>query len=212
MYIGHYGAAELLHKLDPSVPILPILIGVAYPDLLWPLLVYAGKEKVRIDPKSPLQKTIKFISYPYSHSLVRSAMLTLLPSVVIGVIYHKPMVGIFFFAAAVSHWLLDVLMHVHDLPVLGYGRDRKVGFGLWRFPRIAFATEYLFFAGCTLAFVAPERWVYFLLAGLVLHLFNANSFLGFTKANPTKTANRYAGLALLGFAVATVVFFRGFTY
>ena len=41
---------------------------------------------------------------------------------------------------------------------------------------------------------------------LVLHLLNANSFFGFTKANPTGTPRRYAALALGGFAAAIAWF------
>ena len=44
------------------------------------------------------------------------------------------MAGVFF-----SHWLLDLIVHVRDLPLVG---DRlKVGFGLWNYRIISQAIE-----------------------------------------------------------------------
>jgi hypothetical protein len=205
MYIGHFVVAEALLKADPSVPALPVLVGVAYPDLLWPFLIYAGKEKLDVDPQTPLQKTIKFISYPYSHSLVRSGLLTLIPAVGLALIFQRPVVGLFFFIAAMSHWLLDAIVHLPDLPVFGFGPGRKIGLGLWNHPGVAFVFEYLFYMLGALFFVSSRRVLPVLIAGGVLHLLNANSFFGFTKTNPTKTPKKYASLALFGYIIAIVI-------
>jgi hypothetical protein len=205
MYIGHFVVAEALLKADPSVPTLPVLVGVAYPDLLWPLMVYAGKEKVDIDPQTPLQKAIRFIRYPYSHSLVCSGILTLIPSIGLAVIFQRPVIGVLFFIAAISHWLLDAIVHLPDLPVLGFGPDRKIGLGLWNYPGVAFVFEYLFYTFGTLLFVSAKHVWPMLIAGGVLHFLNANSFFGFTKTNPTKTPKMYASLALFGYVIAIAI-------
>lgn len=206
MFIGHYSVAELLLYLNKSIPALPIAIGVAYADLLWPFLVFLKKEKVSIDPNSPLQKTIKFLSYPYSHSLVRSSFLTIIPSIIVALLYGRPLVGVFFFAAAMSHWVLDTIMHLPDLPILGFGHDKKIGLGLWRYPKIAFIFEYLFFAVPTIFLAPADIRIALLGGGLFLHFFNGNSFFGFTKTNPTKTPNAYASLALVAFGLAITGF------
>ncbi len=207
MYIGHFVVAEAILKAYPSAPALPVLIGVAYPDLLWPFLVYAGKEKVDIDPHTPLQKAIRFVSYPYSHSLVRSGILTLIPAVALALIFQRPLVGILFFLAAISHWLLDAVVHLPDLPILGFASDKKIGLGLWNHPRFAFLFEYLFFALGTSLFVSTRHLVPMLIAGAVLHLLNANSFFGFTRTNPTRTPKMYASLALFGYGLAIVIMY-----
>lgn len=207
MYIGHYAAAGILLAAAPATPVLPIAVAVAYPDLLWPFLVYAGKETVVVDPKNPLQKTIKFISYPHSHSLVRSAILTIIPACIAGIVYHSVLVGVLFWLGAMSHWLLDAVVHVKDLPLFGSKRsDRYVGLGLWKMPKWAFVLEYVFFATVMLLTASPSSLPALLIGGLGLHLLNANSFFAFTKTNPTKTPNQYASLALFGFAVAITWF------
>jgi len=160
---------------------------------------------VDIDPQTPLQKAIRFISYPYSHSLGCSGILTLIPATGLAVIFQRPVIGVLFFIAAISHWLLDAIVHLPDLPVLGFGPDRKIGLGLWNYPGAAFVFEYLFYAFGTLMLV-PAKYVWpMLIAGGVLHLLNANSFFGFTKTNPTKTPKTYASLALFGYVLAIAV-------
>jgi hypothetical protein len=202
MFIGHFSPAELLLRLNKTVPVLPIAIGVSYPDLLWSVLVWFKKEEVEINAKNPLQNKIKFTKYPYSHSLVLSAILSLVPAVILGLVYHRPLVGVFFLIAAVSHWLLDTIMHLPDLPVLGFGKDKKVGLSVWNHPRFGFFFEYAFFVASTLLFVPTQKWLALLLGGTVLHSINANSFFGFTKSNPTKSSMAYAALALVGFGAA----------
>ena len=72
MYIGHFAIAYVLIRLFPNIPPLVPLIGVSFPDILWPVFIFLGIEKAEINPDSPLQKYIRFTSYPYSHSLVIS--------------------------------------------------------------------------------------------------------------------------------------------
>ena len=205
MYIGHFAVAFVLMLLFPGVLPLVILLGVAFPDLLWPLLVWAGVEKVTIDPRSPLQKDITFVRNPYSHSLVLGTLIAAVVGLGLGVVYGA-LTGLVFAAASASHWLLDTVVHRKDLPVFGFGRDRTVGLGLWTRPRVTFVLEYAFYAAVTL-FVFPISTGPLVLGiGLVFHALNANSFFGLTKRNPTPTPAAYAGLALFGFLAFSVVF------
>ena len=203
MFIGHFAFAYVLIRLFPGVlPMIPLL-GVDFPDLLWPFLVISGIEKVSIDPESPLQNHIKFTSYPYSQSLVLG---TLIACVVgLGLAYFtSPLAGLVFVAASASHWLLDATVHLKDLPVLGFGPDRKFGFGLWNRPKTAFIVEYLFYAILT-ALTFPSKLMPLLVIGAIFHLINANSFLGLTKTNPFKSPSAYAVLVLVGNLAFTLI-------
>lgn len=211
MFIGHFGPAEMLLSWDKTLPVLPIAIGVSYPDLIWPLLVYLKKEKVRVDPDTPLQKEVKFTHFPYSHSLVLSSLLTIIPAILFAVFYKSAWVGVVFLLAAMSHWLLDAIVHRPDLPVLGFGEDKKVGLALWKYPKFAFFFEYAFFAVFTMVFMPMHTWPGLLIGSFSLHMFNANSFFGFTKKNPTKTPNLFATLALVGFVAAIYWFTAAFS-
>ena len=92
------------------------------------------------------QKYILFEEYPYTHSLVLGALVAAVPSILLGLFYN-PIAGMLFVLASVSHWVLDIFMHLPDLPILGFGKDKKIGLGLWNYPKAAFFVEYALYAG-----------------------------------------------------------------
>ena len=204
MFIGHFAFSYILIFLAPSVPPLVPLAGVSFPDILWPLLVLAGIEKVSIDPENPLQKAIVFSRYPYSHSLLVGTLIACLPGVVIGLVLG-PLPGVIFIIASASHWVLDSVVHLKDLPVIGFGKDRNVGLGLWKMGRITFVLELAFYVAVTLLVVPSPFTAPLLVIGFLFHLVNANSFLGFSKKNPFGTPNLYAMVALSGFIAFIVL-------
>lgn len=202
MYIGHFAIAYIFIRFFPSIPPLVSLIGVSFPDILWPIFILLGFEKVEINPNSPLQKYIKFTSYPYSHSLMISFIISGIVGLVLAYIIN-PLAGILFVIASASHWFLDTIVH-SDLPILGFGSDKKVGLGLWNHPRMAFAVEYIFYTLVVVLFM-PDHILPLMVLGTVGHLINANSFLGLTKTNPFKSAKQYAVLTLIAFIVFSLI-------
>ena len=207
MYIGHYAVAAALVTLVPASRVTPIAVGVAWPDLVWPVLVFIGREHVTVNRSDPLQRSTRFDSYPFSHSLVLSNLFTLVPAVIVAFLYDSVLLGVLFWVATLSHWVLDLVVHLPDLPVLGFGgNDRTLGFGLWRYPRTAFVTEYVFFATVVLLTARPAAFVGVLSGGLGLHLLNANSFFGFSRQNPFSTPTRLALITLVGYVGAIAWF------
>lgn len=188
----------MLIYLFPVVPPLVLLLGVGFPDILWPIFILIGVEHVVINPNSPLQKYIKFTSYPYSHSLVVASLIACIPGVILALAI-TPLAGALFVVASASHWFLDTVVHSTDLPITGLRRDKKVGLGLWRYPKTAFALEYIVYAVVTVLVIPANLIAPILAVGAIFHVLNANSFLGFTKKNPFKTDRAYAVIPLVGF-------------
>ena len=210
MFIGHFAIAFLLASLFPQVPVLVPLVAVSFPDLIWPFLVLAGIEKVRINPDSPLQKYIVFEKYPYSHSLILTGLLASAIGLILALILGNPLVALVFTVGSTSHWLLDAIVHLPDLPVLGFGRmDRKVGLGLWKNGPLAFVLEYLFYSAIIIIILPGNLVPGALLLGGIFHVVNANTFFGFTKKNPFKTSGAYALMALIGFGLFIFFAARG---
>ncbi len=205
MFVGHFAIAFLLWRLFPQVPLPVVLIAVSFPDLLWSLLVPAGVEKVRINPDSPLQKFIVFEKFPYSHSLVLGSFWSLIVGLLIARLLNNPLVVPVFVAGSASHWLLDTVVHLKDLPVLGFDGDRKVGAGLWKRGPVAFVVEYAFYAIVALFALSGLSLVYALILGGIFHAINLPSFFGSTRKNSVKSSNGYAALALLGFGSFTLI-------
>ena len=205
MFVGHFAVAFLLWRLFPQVPLPVILIAVSFPDLLWSILVPAGVETVRINPDSPLQKFVVFEKFPYSHSLVLGSIISLPIGLLTAAILNNPLVVPVFVAGSASHWLLDTVVHLKDLPVLGFDGDRKVGAGLWKRGPLAFVVEYVLYAIVTLFALSGFSLVYALILGGVFHAINLPSFFGANRKNSVKSSNSYAVLALIGFGSFTVI-------
>ena len=205
MFIGHFAVAFILWRLFPQIPLPVILISVSFPDLLWSILVPAGVEKVKINPDSPLQKYVIFEKFPYSHSLVLGTLLSVIPGLVLSGITGNLLVLPVFVAGSASHWILDTVVHLKDLPILGFDGDRKVGAGLWKKGPVAFLVEYMFYAAVTLFALSGPTLVYALVIGTVFHMINLPSFLGGSRKNSVKSSNGYAALALIGFGAFTII-------
>ena len=206
MFIGHFAVAFVLILLFPHVPVWVPLIGVSFPDLLWSVLIWARKEEVVIEKENPLQKSIIFRKYPYSHSLVFTNVISFVVGSFLAVGLQNLIVLPVFVMASASHWFLDTVVHLPDLPVLGFDGDKKVGLGLWNWGRAAFFAELFFFVIFGVIFVGAASLSAVLLVGVVFHAINANSFFGFSKRNPFGSSNYYAAAALLGFALVSAAY------
>lgn len=129
MFVGHLAVALAAKHTTPKTP-LAWLIGASFGlDLLWPILLLAGVERVAIDPGNTAFTPLNFESYPWSHSLLMVAGW----AVIVGLAAFgrlksaggAVMVG----ALVLSHWVLDMITHRPDLPLWPDGP--LVGLGLW---------------------------------------------------------------------------------
>ncbi len=129
MFIGHFAAGLAAKKIDNRPSLGTMFIATQFIDLLWPLLLLFGLEKVQIDPGNTAFTPLDFIYYPFSHGFVS----VLIWSLLFGGIYYgikKNGKGALLLGGLVmSHWILDLLTHRPDLPLLFGGT--KVGLGLW---------------------------------------------------------------------------------
>ncbi len=144
MFIGHFGVGFAAKKLTSKPSLGTLFIAAQFIDLLWPLLLMLGVERVAIQPGITAVTPLAFQYYPYSHSLFA----TLFWGVMVGGAYfllRKDRRGAIWLGVLVlSHWLLDFLTHRPDLP-LAPGAA-KVGLGLWNSLPATLIVEGLIFA------------------------------------------------------------------
>ena len=130
MFIGHFAVAFGIKRAAPEVRLGTAIVAASFLDLVWPVLVAAGIEEVRIAPGTMAASPFDFVSYPYSHSLV----MTLAWAGLFAWVYRLrggSMRGALWLGLAVaSHWFLDLIVHRPDLP-LAPGLDVRAGLGLW---------------------------------------------------------------------------------
>jgi hypothetical protein len=141
MFIGHYGPAFGLKPLCKPIPLWVLFIAVQWLDVGWSLLVLAGIEKVRIVPGYTEGSALDLYYMPYTHGLGGALALSLLLGAIVAWRMGAARTRVFLVvtAASFSHWLLDLLVHVPDLPL--YDDTLKVGLGLWRHRWISLPVE-----------------------------------------------------------------------
>ena len=158
MFIGHYGPAYAIKRLQPGISMFTLFVAVQLLDVAWSVLVPLGIEKVRIVPGITATNPLDLFHMPYTHSLVAA----LIWAVCAGFMYRllsgraqRAYAGLAVGALVFSHWLLDLVVHRPDLPIVG--NDMKVGFGLWNFPLLALALELASLVGGLWMYLASTR-------------------------------------------------------
>jgi hypothetical protein len=150
VFLGHYGVAFALKRAEPKLSLGTLFLAVQLADLLWGVFLLLGWEHAAIVPENPVIP-LEFTDYPISHGLLGTALW----SVVAASLYYSwptrdttrhwqasVLVGL----AVLSHFPLDLLVHIRDLPLMG-NDSLKVGFGLWNHPTVAMLVELLALGG-----------------------------------------------------------------
>jgi hypothetical protein len=131
MFIGHFGLAFGARRAARQVSLGTLFAACQFADLLWPTLVLLGYERVEVQPGATAMTPLNFVSYPYSHSLLMLAVW----GVGFGAVYSlvrraRLSAAVTIALLVVSHWGLDYVTHLPDLPLAPHG-SRRLGLGLW---------------------------------------------------------------------------------
>jgi hypothetical protein len=145
MVIGHYAVAMAAKRVAPRTSLGTLIAAAILLDLIWPVLVLLGIEIVTITPGVTAVTPLTFVSYPYSHSLLLSLLWGLLFAGGYYVARRYVPGSVALGALVVSHWVLDAVVHVPDLPLTPWGSTR-IGLGLWNSRPVSLGVELALFA------------------------------------------------------------------
>jgi len=155
MVAGHFGLAAGIKKIAPRLPLWSLLLATFFLDVVFIFFAGGGLEKINpVDPANPNADGGSLIQAYYTHSLVGalliSAIAGLLASRLWGYRSGYVIAGVVF-----SHWILDLIVHRPDLPILpgNFGNLPLLGFGLWQYPTASAIVE--------LALVIGGTWFYY---------------------------------------------------
>jgi len=73
MFIGHFGVGFAGKKAYASPSLGTYFAAAQLPDALWPIFLLAGWEQVVIAPGDTAVTPLRFVHYPFSHSLLAVA-------------------------------------------------------------------------------------------------------------------------------------------
>lgn len=139
MFAGHFGLAAAVKAREPELPIWSLIVASQLLDIVFIPLFLTGLET--IEPIGTGSKEI-LIHAGYTHSLAGA----LLISVAAGWLARRKWgqrSGLVIALTVFSHWLLDLLVHRPDMPVLpgNWGNLPPLGFGLWQWPAVSMMLE-----------------------------------------------------------------------
>jgi membrane-bound metal-dependent hydrolase YbcI (DUF457 family) len=144
MFVGHFAVGLAGKRATPRVSLGTWFLAVQFLDLLWPIFLLLDWEHVRVTPGYTRLSPLDFYDYPFSHSLLAAVFWSVLFAAVWAVLRRgrpgRLRTGLLLAAGVLSHWVLDVLTHRPDLPLLPR-MGPYAGLGLWNHPALAIALE-----------------------------------------------------------------------
>ena len=155
MFIGHYALGLAAKRFAPRTSLGTLFVAPTLADLLSPVFLLLGWERVSPSGVTNPFLTLTFDAYPISHSLLAligwGALAALLYRVRTGYGRGAIVVGLL----VVSHWVLDFATHVPDMPL--YPGGPKVGLGLWHSVPGTVIVEGLMFAAGIAIYAGATR-------------------------------------------------------
>jgi hypothetical protein len=192
---GHFGFAAAVKSRVPAAPTWALMLASVWMDVAFvPLLVLGVETMV------PFRSSGDGRSYggavihaDWSHSLVGGLVIAATFGLVCSIPWGRKL-GAVMGAVVFSHWVLDLPMHHHDMPLLPGDAARLplLGFGLWSYPALAALLE--------LAFVLGGTWLYWQSAIRTTQAAGESS----RRANIAAVAMALSGLVTLALSVAGV--------
>jgi membrane-bound metal-dependent hydrolase YbcI (DUF457 family) len=158
MLAGHFGLAAAVKAQEPRVPLWALILSTQLLDILFLPLVLLNVESLTRLPNTPSYGG-SIIHANYTHSLLGALILALLAGAGATAVWDRRR-GAIVSLVVFSHWILDLLVHRPDLPILpgNAGGLPLLGFGLWRAPiASALIESALVIGGTVLYFRAARR-------------------------------------------------------
>ena len=175
MFIGHWAPAFIAATHPRAPKLATLFVAAQLVDWGFFALLLTGAEKMRIVPGITAMNPLDLYHMPYTHSLLGSTIWAIGFAVLVWLARRDWVTAGIAAAVVLSHWLLDLLVHVPDLTIAG--SPPKLGLGLWNYPMIEMPLELALTFGALWLYVrarqpAPLRAGLLAALLLALQLFN----------------------------------------
>lgn len=169
--IDHAATALLIKRRYPAVPITPILLAVQAMEFAWVALNYLGIEHTTTEPAVHSVADIHLAHIPYSHSVATPVLAALLAWLVLERGFGRAALGRAVGLGIVSHLVLDLATHAHDIVLWPGHASPALGLGLYgTAPLAAFVVELVFGIFCWWAYRGGRGLLAVILLGNLANL------------------------------------------
>ena len=114
MFIGHFGIGFAAKKISPKPSLGTLILASQFIDLLWPIFLIFGIEKVIINPGNTAVTPLNFIYYPFTHSFLGVLIWAFLFSTVYYLFRKNLKISLLLGALVLSHWILDLIFFLKE--------------------------------------------------------------------------------------------------
>ena len=181
MFIGHFAVGFASKKFAPRANLAVLIAAPLVSDILWPFFLLFGWEKVRIDPANTRFTPLDLVWFPWSHSLLMTAIwATVFAALYYAITRYRAGAWVIWIGV-VSHWILDWITHRPDMPL--YPGSARYGLSLWNsipgtmiVELSMFAVGLWLYARATRAKDRIGRYAFFAYAVLLLFSYIADRF------------------------------------
>jgi membrane-bound metal-dependent hydrolase YbcI (DUF457 family) len=147
--VDHAATALLIKRRYPSVSLTPLLISVQAMELAWVGLNYLGIEQTTTEAAVHSVADIHLGYMPYSHSVGIPVCVAVLAWLIIEKGFGRAALGRAVGLGIVSHLILDLATHAHDIVLWPGWSTPKLGLGLYEAaPLAAFVVEFIYGIFC----------------------------------------------------------------
>ena len=160
MFVGHYAPVFALRAVRQSPGLAAGFVAVQLVDIGFMSLSYFGVEKWAANPSIKGFMPIDLYFMPYTHSLVGSALWAIGAGLIFALfakegrrLFDGALIGLLVF----SHWLLDLVVHRHDLALGLDDAGNKLGFSLWDQPLVVIPLELGMMLGALAIYVSATK-------------------------------------------------------
>jgi len=155
MFLGHFAVGFAAKRAAPRTSLAALLASASLIDLLFPLFLLLGWERVWSGPGSNHFTRMSFF-YPFSHSLAATVVWAIAAASIYWAITRYRAGAVVAELAVLSHWVLDAVSHKPDMPLYP-GASPRVGLGLWYSVTATVIVEGLMFAAGVRIYAAITR-------------------------------------------------------
>jgi len=150
---GHFGFAAAVKSRERQVSLWALMLATVWLDIVFVPLFLSGIETIVPVPQTHGGYGNLVIHADYTHSLVGALALSVLFGTAFSRRWGWRSAWVLAFVSF-SHWLLDLIVHRADMPILpgNIGGLPKLGFGLWRMQSVVIGMEF--------ALVLAGAWFY----------------------------------------------------
>lgn len=151
MFIGHFAPALIVAARPKAAGLGTLFVAAQLVDIGFAALLVPGIEAMRIEPGITAMNPMDLHHMPYTHSLLGTAIWAGVFGALVWAATKRREAAIGAALVVVSHWFIDLLVHIPDLTL--FGAPPKLGLGLWNHPLVAMPLEALLIGGAFLYYM-----------------------------------------------------------